>query len=366
MTVYLDYNATAPMLDSVMDVMMEIFRDIGNASSVHKAGRHARARVESARRDIAILIGADARNVIFTGGGTEANNLALAGIAGVARPLIVSATEHASVLQARDDVIVTPVDALGQLDLDALDRLLSNCAPALVSVMAANNETGVLQPLDAISKIAHAHGAVLHSDFIQATGRLDLDMRALGVDLATLSAHKIGGPQGVGALVLGSGFAPHPLVRGGGQEQGHRAGTENVAGIAGFGVAAQSARAAISGTSAIARLRDDMEARLLAAQPQAVVIAQAAPRLPNTCCIAAPGVKAATQVMGLDLADVAVSAGSACSSGRVQSSHVVEAMNFGSEISECAIRISLGRQTSASDIDCLVEAWDQLVTRVLN
>jgi cysteine desulfurase len=366
MTVYLDYNATAPMLDSVIDIMTEIFRDIGNASSVHKAGRHARARVELARRNIANLIGADARNVIFTGGGTEANNLALAGLAGVERPLIVSATEHASVLEARDSAIVAPVDDMGRLNLEALDRLLSDCAPALVSVMAANNETGVLQPLDAVSKIAHAHGAVLHSDFIQAAGRIDLDMRALGVDLATLSAHKIGGPQGVGALVLGDAFAPHPLVRGGGQEQGHRAGTENVAGIAGFGVAAQYAQTAIGEVGAIARLRDDMEARLRAAQPASVIIAQSAPRLANTSCIAASRVKAATQVMGLDLADVAVSAGSACSSGKVQSSHVLEAMGFGPEVSECAIRISLGRETGASDVDCLVDAWDQLVTRAMN
>ncbi|MBL4721657.1 MAG: aminotransferase class V-fold PLP-dependent enzyme, partial [Alphaproteobacteria bacterium] len=227
MTVYLDYNATAPMAESVIDLMMDVFREAGNASSVHKDGRRARARVESARRDVAGLLGVDARNVIFTGGGTEANNLALAGIVGAGRRLIVSATEHASVLQARDDAEIAPVDSAGLVDMAVLDQMLSAGDPALVSVMAANNETGVIQPLAAIADIVHSHGGVLHSDFIQAVGRIELDMPALGVDLATLSAHKISGPQGVGALVLSREFAPSPLIRGGGQEQGHRAGTEN-------------------------------------------------------------------------------------------------------------------------------------------
>lgn len=379
MTVYLDYNATAPMLSAVIDVMTDVMRGTGNASSVHQFGRRARSHVESARRDVAALVGARAQNVVFTGGGTEANNLALVGLADSGdsggRCVIVSATEHPSVLQAAPNVEIAPVDASGRIDLAALDALLSkNNEPALVSVMAANNETGVLQPISDIAKLAHEHGALLHSDFIQAAGRIELDMIDLGVDVATLSAHKIGGPQGVGALIMGDGvmrdgimaenWPLSPLVRGGGQERGHRAGTENVAGIAGFGVAARLAAVAVQDTSAVERLRDDLETRTMAAAPGAIVIAHDAARLPNTSCLAMLGVKAETQIMGLDLAGVAVSAGSACSSGKVQSSHVLNAMGVDAAIAECAIRVSLGGATTAADIDAFIEAWSSLVHRV--
>jgi cysteine desulfurase len=247
--------------------------------------------------------------------------------------------------------------------------LSKNKEPALVSVMAANNEVGILQPISDIAKLAHEHGALLHSDFIQAAGRIELDMIGLGVDVATLSAHKIGGPQGVGALIMGDGIMAEnwslsPLVRGGGQERGHRAGTENVAGIAGFGAAARLAAVAAKDTAAVERLRDDLETRTMAAASDAIVIARDVARLPNTSCIAMPGVKAETQIMGLDLAGVAVSAGSACSSGKVQSSHVLNAMGVDAAIAECAIRVSLGGATTVADIDAFIGAWSSLVHRV--
>ena len=376
MTVYLDYNATAPMPDSVIDVVTSVMRETGNASSVHLFGRKARSHVESARRDVAALVGSKARNVIFTGGGTEANNLALAGFlaSGATRRLIVSATEHASVLQAAPGVEIAPVDAFGRIDMAALEVLLTkDDGPALVSVMAANNETGVLQPISDIAMLAHSHGALLHSDFIQAAGRIELDMIALGVDLATVSAHKIGGPQGVGALIMGNNilhdgimredWALSPLIRGGGQERGHRAGTENVAGIAGFGAAARMARMAVQDSAAVERLRNDLEKRAMEAAPDAVVIARVAARLPNTSCLVMPGVKAETQIMGLDLAGVAVSAGSACSSGKVESSHVLNAMGVAADIAECAIRVSLGGVTTRADIDAFLAAWIVFIRR---
>jgi cysteine desulfurase len=364
MTVYLDYNATAPMHDAVIEMMTAILRETGNASSVHQFGRRARSHIETARRDVAALVGARAQNVVFTGGGTEANNLALASSSG--RRLIVSATEHVSVLQAAVKVEIAPVDALGRIDLGALEALLAmGEGPAMVSVMAANNETGVLQPIPEIANLVHAHGALLHSDFIQAAGRVELDMNRNGVDVASLSAHKIGGPQGVGALIMRDDAAPAPLIRGGGQERGHRAGTENVAGIAGFGIAAGLAGSAVGNMAAVAALRDDLERRAVEMAPTAVVIAQDAPRLPNTSCLAVPGVKAETQIMGLDLAGVAVSAGSACSSGKVQSSHVLSAMGVDAATADSAIRISLGTATTAADIDGFLDAWGSFVRRVV-
>ena len=363
MTVYLDYNATAPMHDAVFDIMTTVLRETGNASSVHQFGRRARNHVESSRRDVAALVGARAQNVVFTGGGTEANNLALACSTGSL--LIVAATEHVSVLEAAENIEIVPVDARGLIDLEVLEtRLALGEGPTIVSVMAANNETGVLQPIAEIAKLVHAHGALLHSDFIQAAGRVELDMNRDGVDFASLSAHKIGGPQGVGALIMRDDAAPTPLIRGGGQERGHRAGTENVAGIAGFGAAARLAGAAIGNMAEVERLRNDLEKRVLEIAPGAVVFDQDAPRLPNTSCLAMPGVKAEIQIMGLDLAGVAVSAGSACSSGKVQPSHVLSAMGVEAAIAACALRISLGLATTAADIDEFLYAWGSFIHRV--
>lgn len=350
--IYLDHNATAPVREAVAEAMMAALRQAGNASSVHGFGRRQRQLVETARAEVAALLGAPPQNVVFTAGGTEANNLALRGSG--RRRVIVSAIEHLSVLHATDGAEIAPVTAAGIVDTEGLAGMLAaDSEPALVSVMLANNETGVVQPLDVIAGIVVQAGGLLHSDMVQAAGRLPLDRHA--VAMASLSAHKIGGPQGVGALVLGRNMPVSPIIRGGGQERGRRAGTENVAGIVGFGVAARLVREQAGGNAAMARMRDRMEARLLQAFPDAVIFGADAPRLANTSCIAIPGMRAETQIMALDLAGIAVSAGSACSSGKVTTSHVLQAMGAAADLAQCAIRISFGPGNCDADSDRLVE-----------
>jgi len=342
--------------------MEAAMREGGNASSVHATGRVARARVEDARRNVAALVGADPSQVIFTGSGTEANNQVLRR-AGRTR-LLVSAIEHESVLLARADARRVPVTGDGTVDLAALDRSLAGLdEPAIVSVMAANNETGILQPVADVARIAHARGALVHTDAIQAAGKVPVDMAALGVDFLSLSAHKIGGPQGVGALVCRDRSLVGRLIHGGGQEGGLRAGTENVAGIAGFGVAAASAAKGLSAFGALARLRDDLEARFAAVAPEVTVFGKALDRLPNTSKVATPGLSSEVQVMGLDLAGIAISAGSACAAGRVEPPYVLAAMGVEDALAVCAVRISLGWTTAPTDIDRLVEAWTALHRR---
>ncbi|MEX2617699.1 MAG: cysteine desulfurase family protein [Alphaproteobacteria bacterium] len=350
--IYLDHNATAPVREAVADAMMAALRQTGNASSVHRFGRRQRQLVETARAEVAALLGAPPQNVVFTGGGTEANNLALRG-AGRKR-IIVSAIEHLSVLQAADGAEIAPVTAAGIVDIDRLAGMMAaDGEPALVSVMLANNETGAVQPLDDIAGIVEQAGGILHSDMVQAAGRLPLDRYPMA--MATVSAHKIGGPQGIGALVLGRDVPLSPVIRGGGQERGRRAGTENMAGIVGFGVAARLAREQADGNAAMAKMRDRMEARLLRAFPDAVVFGAGAPRLDNTSCVAIPGMRAETQIMALDLAGIAVSAGSACSSGKVTTSHVLQAMGVAADMAQCAIRISFGPGNSDADSDRLID-----------
>ena len=254
-------------------------------------------------------------NVVFGSGGTEANHLALRG-AGRER-ILVSAVEHDSVLRAQADAEQIPVDRHGVVELDALANMLaSEDRPALVSVMLVNNETGVIQPVAEIAQLAHAHGALFHCDAVQAAGKISLDMAEIGADLLTLSAHKLGGPPGVGALVLAAGVELTPILCGGGQERGRRAGTENVVGIIGFGAAARAAKAEIAVYESVRTLRDALEAEIIAAAPDAIVVGSDVPRLPNTAAIAMPGVPAETQVIALDLDGVMVSAGAACSSGK--------------------------------------------------
>jgi len=355
-TAYLDWNATAPVLPEVAEAMAEALALCGNPSSVHRWGRAARQAVEAARAEVAALAGVSPDDVIFTSGGSEANHLALRGIDA---PKFVSAIEHDSVLAAAPEATRIPVQTDGLVDLAALEAMLED--GALVSLMHANNETGVIQPVAAAARLVHARGGLLHSDAVQSAGKLPLDRRALGADLMTLSAHKIGGPQGVGALIAAPDLALQPLITGGGQERGRRAGTENVAGIVGFGVAARLARARLGQAAGVAALRDEAEAHMLAAVP-ARIFGVGAPRLANTLCIAMPGVAAATQVMALDLAGVMVSAGAACSSGKVRRSHVLAAMGAGDD-ADCAIRVSLGWSTTAAEIDRLVEAWAALYAR---
>jgi cysteine desulfurase len=353
---YLDCNATTPVRPEVVAAMAEALAEPGNPSSVHGPGRRARARIEAVRRRLAECLGVAPDRVIFTSGGTEANHLALLGLPG---PRLVTAIEHPSVLDAVPDAPRIPVLADGTLDLAVLDDLLVRHQPALVSVMAANNETGVLQPVAEAAALARRHGALLHSDAVQAFAKLPVTLAGLGADLLTVSAHKLGGPPGVGALVLREGIEPAPLQRGGGQEQRRRAGTENVPGIVGFG----AALALLTDWQRIAALRDLAEARLKAFHPGVAVVGAGAPRLPNTSCLLTPGFAAETQLMALDLAGVAVSSGAACSSGKVGPSHVLQAMGIAPDDAGCAIRVSLGWSSTEADIDRLVRAWCDLVAR---
>jgi cysteine desulfurase len=361
---YLDYNATAPVRPEVTAAVVEALSLGGNASSVHGAGRAARRTIERARDAVAALVGATAGDIVFVSGGSEANHLALRGNG--RRRILVSAVEHDSVLRAVPGAEIVPVDAAGIVDRDVLARLLaSDPTPALVSIMLANNETGIVQPIAALAGIVHAHGALLHCDAIQAAGKLPLDVTALGADLLSLSAHKLGGPQGVGALVVAGDLALSPLQAGGGQERGRRAGTENLPGIAGFGRAAEIALRDLANVEVIAELRDDAQRRLQAIAPAARVFGLATPRLPNTLCVTMPGVSAETQVMALDLAGVMVSAGAACSSGKVRPSHVLTAMGESPEVASSAIRISFGWRSNAADVAHLVEAWAALYARAV-
>ncbi|MEE8500882.1 MAG: cysteine desulfurase family protein [Kiloniellales bacterium] len=360
--VYLDYNASAPVRPEAKAALADALAMAGNASSMHRFGRLARRRLEDAREAVAALVGARAERVVFTSGGTESNNLALCG-ARRARAL-VSAGEHDSVLNAAPEAARVPLSRDGRVDLTALaERLDEDPRPALVSVMLANNETGVIQPIAEVVETARARGALVHCDAVQAAGKIPVDMAALGVDLMSLSAHKLGGPQGVGALVVAEGIELAAQLRGGGQERRARPGTENLPGIAGFGAAAAAAGAGLESMAALAGLRDGMERRLRALAPELEVYGAAAPRLPNTSCFAAPGLTAETQVMALDLAGIAIGAGSACSSGKVTPSHVLAAMGAGAAEAGAAIRVSLGWDSAPEDMERFLEAWGALYSR---
>lgn len=362
MTVYLDYNATAPLRPAALAAMTDALAEPGNASSVHGPGRRARRLIEAARARVAALAGAEASWVTFTSGGTEANNLALKGLP--ATRVLVSAGEHDSVLQAVPQGERLPLTPDGVVDLDALAAALEGTPEGtLVSVMLANNETGVLQPISEVVALARAAGAWVHCDAVQAAGKVPLDMAALGVDLLTLSAHKLGGPQGVGALLARPELPLNPLLQGGGQERRRRAGTENLPGIAGFGAAAETALEALSQAQDLVELRDRFEREIKLIAPDAKVFGAAAPRLPNTSCVALAGLGAETQLMALDLAGVAVSSGAACSSGKVQPSHVLTAMGATAEEAGAAIRVSLGWASTPADIDRLLAAWGDLYRR---
>ena len=360
--VYLDFNATAPARPEVVDALARAMGEGGNASSVHATGRDARRHVEAARAAIAALVGAETESVVFTAGGTEANNQALR-CAGRDR-VMVSTIEHESVHLARSDAVFAPVTPAGIVDLGALEELLARDAtPALVAVMFANNETGIIQPVAEVSALAHRFGALVHCDAVQAAGKVAVDFGSLGVDFMSLSAHKLAGPQGVGALVVRDRASVTRLVHGGGQEQGLRAGTENVPGIAGFGVAASLAREALASFAGLAALRDDLERRVLAIAPDITVIGGHGPRLPNTSKFATPGLSSETQVMGLDLAGIAISAGSACSAGKVEAPYVLTAMGMAEELATCAIRVSLGWSSTPAHVDAFTEAWRALFER---
>jgi cysteine desulfurase len=373
---YLDWNATAPMREEAKAAFAAAPSLVGNPSSVHAEGRAARALIEAARDQVAALVGAQSGNVIFTASGTEANMLALTPAIETAdekRPrsrLFLSAIEHASVRAggrfSREASEELPVRPDGRLDLAALTAAVANTPRPLVSLMLTNNETGIVQPVAEAAAIVHAVGGLIHVDAVQAVGRIPCEMAALGADLLTLSAHKIGGAKGVGALIRAREdiHFPEPLVRGGGQERGLRAGTENVAGIAAFGAAAAGARACRDSEAAhMGRLRNELEAGLLAVTPDTTIFGRdAVERLPNTTLFALPGIKAETAVIAFDLEGVAVSSGAACSSGKVQPSHVLAAMAVSGPLQRGAVRVSLGWNSTEADVEKFLGAWTKLVS----
>ncbi|MBM3548195.1 MAG: cysteine desulfurase [Alphaproteobacteria bacterium] len=356
MRAYLDWNATSPIRHEARAAMTAALELTGNPSSVHGAGRAAKALIEDAREAVASLIGAGANQIVFTSGGSEANALALAGSD---RRVLASAIEHDSVL-AHAGAERIKVTNEGIVDLDDLEAKLGDKTPTLVSVMLANNETGVIQPLADVIRIARAHGALVHTDAAQAAGRVPVDFLGLGADLMSISAHKLGGPQGVGALVIGERATVAPAIRGGGQERGRRAGTENVAGIAGFGAAATAAT--VTDWRTVTQLRDDLEQRITGLGAE--IFADQATRLPNTTNLRLPGIAAETLVIALDLEGVAVSAGAACSSGKVRPSPVLEAMGVSEEAASEAIRTSLGWTTTAEEIDLFIAALGRIRDRI--
>ena len=363
--IYLDHNATAPLHPRALEAMLPFLQSqFGNASSLHWFGQRARAAVEEARGHVAALVGAEPAEIVFTSGGSEADNMAVRGVAARARAprrsLVVSAIEHHAVLNAaralREDgfpVAVAGVGGSGALDLADFAAKLDETT-ALACVMLANNETGCIQPVAEAARLAHLSGALVHCDAVQAAGRLPLDVRALDVELLALSGHKIGGPQGVGALYVRRGTPMAPLVRGGGQERNRRAGTENVAGIVGFGAAAAEAASALAAEQArLLRLRDRLEERLLACPGTRRNGVE--PRLANTANLSFDGTEAEDLLVALDLEGLAVSTGAACAAGGVEPSHVLRAMGYPPERVQSSLRFSLGRETTQDDVDRAAE-----------
>jgi cysteine desulfurase len=364
-SIYLDYNATAPVIPAVADAMREALCQPANASSVHGFGRAARKRLEDARANLAEHLSVFPREIVFTASGTEANNLALHAFAQENR--LVSAIEHPSILQLAGAENRIPVNANGEILTEALEVMLAtrvaqaDGAPVVVSVMLANNETGVIQPIAEISHIVHRYpNAFLHVDAVQAMGKMPLDAGVLGCDLMTLSFHKCGGPVGVAALVVREKTPLLPLLKGGGQEQGRRAGTENIAALAGLSALLASLEGNFGHYQALRGWLNAMERELKAEAGETLVYASAAKRLPTTTCLRMPGVANETQLMSLDLQGFAVSAGSACSSGRVEPSHVLMAMGVEKQEAITAIRISAGWNTQEKEIQALAKAWKAL------
>jgi cysteine desulfurase len=370
---YLDWNATAPLRPQAAAALAQALAVAGNPSSVHAEGRAARRLVERAREQVAALVGAEPGNVFFTSGGTEANMLALVPAIETVqekRPrdrLLLSAIEHSSVRTGgrfpTGAVEEVPVEPDGRVDLDALGAALARAARPLVSLMLANNETGVVQPVAEAAAISYAAGGLIHVDAVQGPGRIGCDIGALGADVLTISAHKLGGPKGVGAVVRRADniHFPEPLIRGGGQERGLRAGTENVAGIVAFGAAAAAVREEWRAEAERMRtLRDALESGLKAITPHAVIFGEMAERLPNTTLFSVEGMKAETAVIAFDLEGVAVSSGAACSSGKVQPSHVLAAMGVSPALLRGAVRVSLGRTTTDAEIERFLAAWRKL------
>jgi cysteine desulfurase len=381
--VYMDHNATAPLCEVAREAMNQAFALAGNASSVHQEGRAARQALDRARAQVALLLGVRAQDVVFTSGGTEANAMALSPdwvLDGDARRVgvfFVSSIEHPCVLEnSRHPGLerhLIPVNTDGVLDVEALETILrvwSEAHPDLfpiVSVMAANNETGVVQPLARIAEVARRHGALLHTDAVQLVGKIPVGAMLFGADLISVSAHKMGGPKGVGALVVNNDalHLARPLLRGGGQERGLRSGTENVLAIVGFGAVAASRLEGVQADyTHMLALRDKLEQGILALTPQVLIVGLGVERLPNTVCALVPHVSAETLLIAFDLKGVALSSGSACSSGKVKASHVLEAMGYEGG-ARSALRLSFGPETTADDINRVLEVWSGVVPALL-
>lgn len=368
--IYLDYNASAPLHKEAHAAMLAIYesnRGAYNASAVHGYGRAGRKIVEDARIQVASMIGAPPAQVIFNSGATEGNNTILHHFS-TSFPdesIYVCSTDHPSVVEATDtlrNIKTIPVNENGLVQPDILDALLTENKTSLVSIMLVNNETGSIQDVSELSSIVHRHGALFHCDATQAAGRIPIDITSMGIDFSTLSAHKIGGPQGVGALALGLCGQTPTLLFGGGQEKSARAGTENVAGIAGFGAAA--AQSNIETYENLARLRSTLEQRLKEISPDVVIHCENIPRVANTTFFSLPNADSQSLLMALDLENIAVSNGSACSSGSVKPSHVLKAMGCPENIAASALRISTGWATTKDDIDAFLAAWDKIYKRI--
>ncbi len=357
--VYADYNATAPISENVKKSIFEVLlKQPLNPSSLHKRGQEARKILQDARDNVRGAIGVSSdKEIVFTSGATEANNLVMRGIAGYLH--IISAIEHPSILNSACNPYIIPVNQEGIVDFLELEKILSELKgnKAIVSVMMANNETGVIQPIEEIAEIAHKFGAICHTDTAQSVGKIKVNMEDLGVDLLTLSAHKFGGVAGSGVLIFNKELAIEPIIIGGGQEKGFRGGTENIVAIAGLSAALQNIPDLLSKMDEVKELRDQLECELLNLASDIRIFGKNSKRLPNTSFIYMPGVKSDVQLMHFDLNHIAVSNGSACSSGKVEPSHVLLAMGATKEQAECSIRISIGPETKPQDIKKIVDCW---------
>jgi cysteine desulfurase len=360
---YLDHNATTPIRTEAAQAVLHALSVVGNPSAVHAEGRAARKLIEDARSDVAQLVNASPKEVTFTSGGTEAANFALHSVhhMGITR-IILSAAEHDALRKPAErtgiEVLVAPVDRNGRLDLAAYESLLkASDQRTLVVLMLASNETGVIQPVAEAAALAHRENALLLCDATQAAGKIDVDFLSIQADMLLLAGHKLGGPLGVGALVARDALQITALQLGGGQERFRRAGSENLPGIAGFGAAARAAALDLDRFAMLANIRDEFESNISRAAPDAEFFGSRVPRLPNTSFFSAPGLDAATIVMALDLDGVAVSAGAACSSGKVKSPRVLNAMNVDEALARGAIRMSLGRDSTSEETQKLANAW---------
>lgn len=349
MAIYLDHNATSILKPAVIDTVVAVLHECGNASSLHSAGRAARRHIEDARADVAALVAYKPANIVFTSGATETNTMIVRGHSGT---VLLSGIEHPSVIETQPAALHIPVTADGLIDLAALENLLAEHRPQLVAVMAVNNETGVIQPVSEIGRLCRKAGALFHCDAVQAAGKIAIDFDGWGCDFMSLSAHKFGGPQGAGALVFRSQTPVPRLLTGGGQERRQRAGTENVAAIAGFGTAARVAVSDLPAYQALCILRDRIEA----ARPDMTIHGRGAPRVANTSCFSLPDRNAQTMLMQLDLDGFCVSSGAACSSGSIKPSHVLEAMGVSRDLCTGALRVSLGWNNTGEEINHFIES----------